>query len=106
MQQYIGKYNELCKGKGYPSMCDFFQPARYSFQEEIACYLLSQKPHLASPGILKDVFTGERLSLQNCTYLDECYEWPSELAHYVLNYNLKLPQEFESHILDHLKKTA
>ena len=46
-----------------------------------------------------DVFTGERICMTKMLMSYDIYEWWEELVHYVKNYNLRLPKDFETFIL-------
>ena len=47
-----------------------------------------------------DVLTGEKIVSSYCILTDGEFTWGNTLAHYVLHYNLKLPDEFENKILN------
>lgn len=97
---YIGKYEELNPGRGYPSMKDFFCDAPYTGQAKIIHYLKHAKEDMVSTKIPKDVFTGETIPMDNLGMNDGEYTWFTTLAYYVEKYNLKLPKEFEDKIIN------
>jgi len=96
---YIEKYDELSPGKGYDSMKKHFEKGAYPGKEKIVKYLTSGKVDMASFQLPKDVFTGERIPMTMLGMNDGVYMWWNTLAYYVDKYNLRLPEEFEKHIL-------
>ena len=96
---YIGKYNELSPGRGYDSMKEHFEKGAYPGKEKIVKYLTSGKIDWASLELPKDVFTGERIRMEKLGMNDGVYTWWNTLAYYVEKYNLRLPKDFEEHIL-------
>lgn len=99
---YIGRYEELNPGKGYPSMKDFMEPEKYPYQDTISSYLRNAESLLVSTGNSpKDVFTGDWIHVEPMANTDGVYAWPIELFYYVRKYNLRLPEKFERHILKH-----
>lgn len=97
---HIGRYDELSPGKGYESMKKHFEKEKYAGQGEIVYYLRHGKDDMASMSIPKDVFTGESIKEEKLRMNDGTYMWWSTLAYYVEKYNLRLPKEFENHILN------
>ena len=97
---YMGRYKELCSNnEEYPSMKDFFSPEPYPNEREIIAALRCGKGLCAAPGVLRDVFTGERVEGEVAVYTDGTYEWPSALIYYIKKYHLRLPEAFEKHLL-------
>ncbi len=97
---YMGKYKELCSDNDdYPSMKNFFNPEPYPNEGRIIAALRYGKCLCAAPGVLYDVFTGERVEGEVAVYTDGTYEWPSDLIYYIKTYHLRLPEEFEKHLL-------
>lgn len=97
---FIGRYNELNPGKGYPSMRDFFSDGPYEGQSKIIAYLTHGKEDIVSSAIPKDVFTGRLIKMEKIGMNDGEYSWFNTLAYYVKRYNLRLPEEFEKKILE------
>lgn len=96
---YVGKYDELSPGKGYPSMRDFFSDGPYEGKDKIIKYLTNNTEDMVSAMIPKDVFTSESIPMESIGMNDGEYTWFTTLAYYVEKYNLKLPKEFEDKIL-------
>lgn len=76
----------------------------YQGQEKIAAYLYSGgHADAATTSPVTDQFTGnviETIDPQNgVTRTDGFYYWPTSLAYYVAEYNVRLPKEIEEHIL-------
>lgn len=95
----LNKYDEYGQGMGYPSMKDFFEKKPYEGQKEIVEYLKAGRKTFAAAGLFKDFYTGEYKSA-NYAMTDETFTWMSSLIYYVERYNLRLPQEFENHVLN------
>ena len=100
---YIGEYDELSPGKGYDSMKAHFEKDVYPGKEKIVKYLTTGKIDMASLELPKDVFTGERIRMEKLGMNDGIYMWWNTLAYYVDKYNLRLPEDFEKHILKQMK---
>ena len=96
---FIGKYDELVPGRGYGSIKDHLSPTPYEGQNRVILYLKSGQEDLYSPVVQKDVFTGKVISLGTTGRHDGTYTWWDVLAYYVEVYNLRLPKDFEDHIL-------
>lgn len=97
--KFIGEYKELCPNHDYPSLKEFLNKNRYEHQEVIVQYLRNGEAFLAAAGKAKDVFTGEDIPGELLGMRDEEYTWFNILAFYVDKYNLRLPKDFEEHIL-------
>lgn len=96
---YIGNYKEFDADNKH-SIREFFSKEPYPNQEKIANYLKNGGQSIcSSTSIPKDVFTGESLKMEEIGREDEQYQWFSILSYYVEKYNLRLPIEFEKHIL-------
>ena len=104
MLKYIGEYRELCTGHPeFPSIKDSFCRTSYEGQGKIIHYLRKGgNEDMVSMAINKDVFTGELLPT-NIGRNDGEFSWWTCLAHYVEEYNLRLPEEFENKILNRRK---
>lgn len=97
---YIGKYDELNPGKGYPSMRDSFSDAPYKGKDKVIQYLTNKNTDIVSAKIPRDVFTNEEIPMEPIGMNDGEYTWFTTLAYYVDKYNLRLPMEFETKILN------
>lgn len=100
---FIGRYNELIPGKGYPSMKDFFSRTPYEGQQKIIDYLLHGIEDIVSGAIPKDVISGRPIRMEKVGMNDGEYTWFNTLAYYVQRYNLRLPKEFEEKVLSEMK---
>lgn len=96
---YIGSYDELSPGRGYPSMKKSFSDKPYQGKERVIHYLLHGKEDMVSFRTPKDVFSGEPISMNMIGMNDGEFTWWNTLAHYVEKYNLRLPADFENKIL-------
>ena len=96
---YIGEYEEFRPGRGYPSIKEYFSAEPYTGQGEIIHYLLHGKVDMVSMQRPRDVITGNRIPMEKLGMCDDKYTWWNILAYYVKVYNLRLPQDFEQHIL-------
>ena len=101
MLVYIGKYKELCpKHQDFPSIKESFSSEPYAGKQRIIAYLRSGgKEDMVSMAIKKDVITGEPIFETDFGRNDGVYTWWTSLAYYVEKYNLRLPKDFEKHIL-------
>jgi hypothetical protein len=98
-------YNEIAAGHNFPLMKDSLQAEPYRHKNEIAKYLRSGNVEFARVSRAKDVFTGEIIPHEALFMNDGVFCWSSELAWYVEKYNLRLPKEFEDHILKNIFET-
>lgn len=101
--EFIG-YDEIYPEEGFPKMADSFESEPYENMFKILRFF-KKEHHL---GVLtlksdRDVFTDEVLPTEKATYDDGKYTWFSSLPHYIRNYNLRLPEDFEKHILENWK---
>ena len=95
----LGEYEELAPGMGFPCMKDFFQESPYEHQFTMVDYLNRGHIHMVTATKFTDVFTGEQVP-RELVYMDDGqYSWSSKLPYYVAKYNLRLPAEFETHVL-------
>jgi hypothetical protein len=95
----MGKYDEFGPNMGLPSIREFIQDKPYEGQEKIVEYLRNGRVHMVTATRFIDVFTGERVNSELVYMDDGVYTWSSKLPYYVEKYNLRLPLEFEKHIL-------
>ena len=95
---FIG-FEELQPGYNHPKMTDSIESGPYPHKEEIIQYLLNGIIKFYRLSRVKDVFTGEYIPREVCVMHDGDYCWSNVLAWYVDKYNVRLPREFEEHIL-------
>lgn len=93
----IGFFSEH-HGKDYPN----FQstPNDIPNKMKILTYMRNCKVIAAAPGIMKDIFTGKRIPGEMLAYSDGKYYWGAEAIYYFEKYNLKLPDDFLSEIIN------
>ena len=99
MPKCLIRFDEYGKGMGLPSMKDSFENAPYDGQEAIVKYLRSGKKTYAATSTAYDFFTGKAIKDEKCDMTDGKFTWNTTLAYYVENYNLRLPKDFEEHVL-------
>lgn len=97
---FIGKYDELSPGMSYPKMKDSFSEKPYSTKADILAYLRSGHAHMATAARVVDVFSGNQTFLTLVHYNDGEYSWTSKLIYYIEKYNLRLPEDLETSILN------
>lgn len=100
----IGQYEELALGMGFKSMKEDFESGEYEEKEKIIDYLKNGHVHMVTASLVKDVFTGKQTDIEKIFMDDGSYSWCSSIIYYVDKYNLKLPKEFEEHILNSYDK--
>jgi hypothetical protein len=96
----IGFFNELSYGrKNGPSINDYFSDKNSDDEENIINYIKSGKVFIVSPGIVYDIFDKSKL-IEGGPYIltDGEYVWFHELAYYIEQYHIKLPEEFIMHM--------
>ena len=71
-------------------------------QRRIAFYLSRATSIRATMGMVPDVVDGEDVFLSSGLLSDGDWYWRGDLAHYVLKYNVALPDEFVAHAASHL----
>lgn len=99
---FLGMYTEYGADNGI-SMKDNFESAPYPEKDKIVSYLKNKgKSTMVRMKLATDRLTGERIkdmySLE--LFTDGEYSWYSDLAYHVEKYNLRLPKEFEEHVLN------
>lgn len=92
----IGYYSEMPDSKTTdPSIKDFIGKEDVALVDKICKYLTSGVTLAVSPGIATDIINPEKGSIGTlATLTDGTWMWPGDLAYYVQNYKLKLPEEF------------
>ena len=96
----IGKYDELAPGMGFPSLREHTQNVPYKSKDAVLKHLRNGNVHMVTASKVVDAFSGEATNLELVFMNDGKYSWSSKVAYYVDKYNLKLPEDFERHILD------
>ena len=96
----LGKYDEFAPNMGFPSIKDYLHEESYDSKKAVLGYLRSGTVHMVTASKMVDIFTGETINEEVVFMDDGKYSWSSKLAYYVDRYNLKLPQDFEKHILN------
>ena len=66
-------------------------------------YLKRGKILAGCPGILRDVFTGEKICGGWLLYSDGVYSWESDIIYYYEKYNLRLPRDFIDYVCKKIK---
>lgn len=97
---YLGAYEELSPGKGYPSIKDSFSDSPYYGQQKIIQYLKNGTKDMVSARIPIDVITGEPIKMNMIGMNDGEFTWWNTLAYYVEKYNLRLPKNFEEKVIN------
>lgn len=95
-------YTEYGSNNGI-SMREHFANMSYHGKDKIVSYLKSKgKRTMVRMEMAKDRLTGERIKdMQSLElFTDGEYSWWSDLAYHVEKYNLRLPKEFEEHVLN------
>ena len=94
----VGYYKEMSHGKPNDnSILDYINKEKNENIEKIYQYLRSGVELVVSPGVTYDIISPEKgTSGISSSYTDGIWLWPGDLAYYVKNYNLKLPNEFIS----------
>lgn len=95
---YIG-YDELAPGHNFPKLKDSLAKEAYPGKSEVVRFLKNGTVDLARMSRVKDIFTGKVIPTEVLVMHDGDFYWSNTLAWYVEKYNLRLPQDFERHIL-------
>ncbi|MBR6404353.1 MAG: hypothetical protein IKS48_13305 [Eubacterium sp.] len=97
----VGFYKEMPHGGDSElSILDFVDKAKDNIYK-IVKYLIDGKALIISPGLVDDVIDSSKGPAGTPTvYTDGKWIWPGDLAYYVKNYHLELPQDF----LDYMKE--
>lgn len=92
----VGYYKEMPHADNVnESIFDFINKEDDSLIEDICGYLESGIEFVVSPGMVDDVINPEKGPAGiTSTYTDGKWLWPGDLAYYVRNYKLKLPDAF------------
>lgn len=98
---FLCNYTEYGSDNGV-SIRDRIQKEPYYGKEKIVSYLKNNgKATAATAAVSKDRLTHERIRGEHglVHYSDGVFTWISDLAYHVEKYNLRLPKEFEEHVL-------
>jgi hypothetical protein len=97
--EYVGKFKEFNPRHDFPSMRDSFEDSPYEGMDKIVYYLKHGTIDCAAIEIPHDVFSGDIIPMEKLGMNDGKYTWFNILAYYVEKYNLRLPKDFENHVL-------
>lgn len=93
------QYEDLCPGRGYPSLYDSMSEEPIPDKEKVLAYLNSGfELKNETVSLRHDVFTGLPIGLR-AYYTDGEWEWTNELIYYFSKYNIQLPAEFIRRVL-------
>lgn len=81
-------------------MKENFNKEPYPGQGKVIYFMMHGIPSLVGMTSCYDVFTGARIMLGKELLVYGDYEWWKHLVHYMKRYNLRLPEQFESYILN------
>lgn len=95
----LGKYNELSPGMGFPSIMDALEKEPYQAKEAVLEYLRNGNVYLVTASRFEDIFTKENTKHELFCMTDGKYSWSSAIPYYVEHYHLRLPKDFEDHVL-------
>ena len=92
----IGYFSEMPHGKlTNPSIKECVGKGNKDLINQICKYLESGVTLVTSPGVASDVINPERGEIGTLSALtDGTWLWPGDLAYYVRNYSIELPDEF------------
>lgn len=95
----VGFFRELRHGMpDGPELRSLLSPSPYEHEDRIAQYLRNGVLLIASPGVIEDVLSPGQLIGGPHILTDGVWAWPSDLAHYVEKYHVRLPSEFTDHM--------
>lgn len=63
-------------------------------KKKIIGYLNNGKKEATCPKVVTDILNGKIISNSFAVFTDGEYVWKSDLAYYVENYDIKLPEDF------------
>ena len=63
-------------------------------KQKIINYLQKGKKEATCPKVVNDIFNNSIISTSFSIFTDGEYVWKSDLAYYIKNYNIRLPDEF------------
>lgn len=95
----LGKYEEFSPNMGFQSITESLDTEPYDGKKEILEYLRKGNIHMVTATRIKDIFTDKQTN-EKLVYMDDGkYSWTSRVIYYVDKYNLRLPNDFEQHVL-------
>lgn len=97
------QFKELYNDASMPSIFDNMSDSPYKNKDMILKYLRNGTITSYSPAIVCDVISNEKIGGDLYCANDGKYFWRSDLIYYVEKYNLRLPKDFEEHILSFYK---
>jgi hypothetical protein len=96
----VGFFQELSHGDDDgPKLRELVQQHENDYEHDVIAYLLCGKEFITCLGFTSDVLnpdSGFKISPNITT--DGVWAWPLDLAYYVKEYHVKLPDEFLSHM--------
>lgn len=95
----IGKYDELAPGMGFPSLREHMQNKPYESKTAVLKHLRNGNVHMATASKIVDAISGETTNEELVFMNDGEYSWSSKIPYYVEKYNLRLPEDFERHVM-------
>ena len=95
----LGQYDELAPNMGFPSMRKHMTKEPYESKAAVLQHLRNGDVHMATASKVVDALSGETTNVELVFMDDGKYSWSSKIPYYVEKYNLRLPQDFENHIL-------
>lgn len=98
--KHIGFFRELPYGNPEGlSINSSFLELPLDKKTKIVSYLRSGAACVVSPGLSRDVISVERNIIGSLSMLtDGVFLWPSDLAYYIEQYSVSIPQEFLQHM--------
>lgn len=95
----IGRTKEIMNDSNYPSIYDLVSDNEIQNKSYIVNYLKSGRVSSASPSIVYDIISGEKINQHLEMLNDGKYAWRSDTIYYFEKYNMKLSDEFIDHVL-------
>lgn len=99
----LNVYSEHIKNSMVGSIKDNISRVPDVNKDKVLDYLKQGTIIAGCPGILRDVFTGERIPGCWSVYTDGVYEWESDIIYYYETYNLRLPSDFMEYVCEIIK---
>jgi hypothetical protein len=98
----VGFFHELRHAlPGDPSLRDAVQPLAHADETRIVRYLREGKRFVAFDEVTRDLLDPHATPIgMSAVLTDGEYAWPSDLAHYVERYHVRVPDEFIAHMAE------
>lgn len=94
----IGRYKEIYNSEKYPTIRnDLNHPSQY--KDLILDYMKKCKTTSSAPAIIHDVISNQKVDIPLECKTDGIYGWRTDIIYYIEQYDLKLPDDFISHVL-------